>query len=118
MTYIDGFVIPVPPGKKQAYAEWARTAHQVYLEHGALRVVESWGDDMRRGKLNDFYTSVVAEADEGIVFSWIEWADKLTRDTANQKIMADPRMRPQGDLPFIGARVVYGGFATLLESKK
>lgn len=118
MSYIDGFVIPVPLEKKQAYIEMAHTAQAVYLEYGALRIVESWGDDLPKGKVNDFHTAVVAEGTEGVVFSWIEWPDKATRDAANKKIMADPRMQPTGELPFSGARIIYGGFQTLLDSKK
>jgi len=118
MSYIDGFVIPVPLGKKQAYIDMAKKAQKVYLEYGALRVVESWGDDLPKGKVNDFHTAVIAEANERIIFSWVEWPDKLTRDAANQKIMADPRMQPGPDLPFSGARVIYGGFSTLLDSNE
>lgn len=116
MSYIDGFLVPVPLGKKQAYIEMARAAQPVYLEYGALRVVESWGDDLPKGKVNDFHTAVVAEEGEGVIFSWIEWPDKATRDAANKKIMADPRMQPQGEFPFSGARLIYGGFSTLLDT--
>jgi uncharacterized protein YbaA (DUF1428 family) len=117
MSYIDGFVIPVPAEKKQAYIEMAKTAQAVYLEHGAQRIVESWGDDLPKGKINDFHTAVVAEANEGVIFSWIEWPDKATRDSGIKKIMADPRMQPGPDSPYSGARLIYGGFTTLLDSK-
>lgn len=118
MSYIDGFVIPVPLGKKEAYLAMARAAHPVYLECGALRVVESWGDDLQKGKVNDFRTAVIAEENEGVIFSWIEWPDKATRDAGNKKIMADHRMQTQDEMPFSGARLIYGGFATLLDTKK
>lgn len=111
MSYIDGFVIPVPLAKKDAYFEMARMAKALYLECGALRVVEAWNDDLQKGKINDFRTAVIAEPDEGVVFSWIEWPDKATRDAGNQKIMNDPRMAPAGGLPFSGARLIFGGFS-------
>ncbi len=116
MSYIDGFVIPVPVGKKQAYIDMARAAQKVYLECGALRVLESWGDDLPKGKLNDFFTAVVAEPNEGVVFSWIEWPDKATRDAGNKKIMTDHRMQMPEEMPFSGARLIYGGFSTMLDS--
>lgn len=118
MSYIDGFIIPVPAKNKQAYIDMARKTQAIYLEHGALRVVESWGDDLPKGKINDFFTAVATEGDEGVVFSWVEWPDKATRDAGNKKIMADPRMQPGPDLPFSGARVIYGGFSTLLDTNQ
>ena len=44
--YIDGFVIPVPTGKKDAYRAMAAKAAPIFKEHGALRIVECWGDDV------------------------------------------------------------------------
>lgn len=117
MSYIDGFVIPVPLEKKQAYIKMAQKAQAIYLEYGALRVVEAWGDDLQKGKVNDFRTAVIAEESEAVVFSWIEWPDKATRDAGNAKIMTDHRMQMSEDMPFSGARLIYGGFATLLDSK-
>lgn len=118
MSYIDGFIIPVPTGKKQAYIEMARAAQKFYLEYGALRVVETWGDDLPKGKVNDFFTAVVAEPNEGVVFSWIEWPDKATRDAGNQKIMAEQRLQMPEEMPFSGARLIYGGFSIMLDSDK
>lgn len=118
MSYIDGFVIPVPAEKKQAYIDMAKKAQAIYLEYGALRVVESWGDDLQKGKINDFRTAVIAEGDEGVIFSWIEWPDKATRDAGNKKIMTDHRMQMPDEMPFSGARLIYGGFSTLLDSSQ
>lgn len=118
MSYIDGFVIPVPTGKKDAYLAMARAAHPVYIEYGALRVVDAWGDDLPKGKVNDFHTAVIAEPNEGVIFSWIEWPDKATRDAGNQQIMTDHRMQMPEEMPFSGARLIFGGFSTMLDSKK
>src|SRR6478735_4230222 len=110
MTYIDGFVIPVPAGDKEAYRALATKAAPVFKEYGATRVVECWGDDVPAGKQTDFMRAVEAKDDEVVVFSWIEWPSKAVRDEANPKIMADPRMQPDGEMPFDTKRMIFGGF--------
>jgi uncharacterized protein YbaA (DUF1428 family) len=119
MSYMDGFVIPVPRGNKQAYKDLAAIAAPVFIEHGAIRVVECWGDDIKPGKVNDFRTCVIAEAGEEVVFSWIEWPSKEARDAGHEKVMADQRMKPEEErgMPFAGARLVYGGFTVLLDER-
>ncbi|MEO8722368.1 MAG: DUF1428 domain-containing protein [Sphingobium sp.] len=116
MAYIDGFVVPVPADNKQAYVAMAQKAAPLFQEHGAIRFVECWGDDVPTGKVNDFRTAVIAEPNEAVVFSWIEWPDKSTRDAGMAKVMADERMKPDGDLPFSGARMIYGGFAAVVDT--
>ncbi|RJG55764.1 DUF1428 domain-containing protein [Sphingobium terrigena] len=119
MAYMDGFVIPVPKGNKQAYIDIAAKMAPIFIEYGATRVVECWGDDIKPGKVNDFRTAVIAEEAEEVVFSWIEWPDKETRDAGSAKMMADERMKPEEgqDMPFSGARLIYGGFAVLVDEK-
>jgi uncharacterized protein YbaA (DUF1428 family) len=118
MAYMDGFVIPVPKGNKQRYKDVAAMAAPIFIEHGATRVVECWGDDIKPGKVNDFRTAVIAEEAEDVVFSWVEWPDKATRDAGSAKVMADPRMQPKEgeEMPFSGARLIYGGFEVLLDA--
>jgi len=116
MAYIDGFVIAVPTANKDKFIEHARTFDPVFIEYGATRVVEGWGDDVPDGKQTDFRRAVQGKADETIVFSWVEWPDKATRDAAMKKMMEDPRMDPKANpMPFDGARMIYGGFAQVLE---
>src|SRR5207253_650760 len=79
MSYIDGFVIAVPKQNKQKFIEHAKRTDSVFIEHGATRVLECWGDDVKDGKLTDFRRAVQAKDDEVVVFSWIEWPDKATR---------------------------------------
>jgi len=78
-------------------------------------MVEAWGDDVPRGKLNDFHGAVQAGSEETVVFSWMEYPDKATREAGFEKMMADPRMQPQGEMPFDGTRMIYGGFEPLLD---
>lgn len=111
MAYIDGFVIAVPTANRQAFIEHARRFDPVFMEYGASRVVECWGDDVPAGKQTDFQRAVQAREDETVVFSWIEWPDKATRDAGMAKMMDDPRMDPKlNPMPFDGMRMIYGGF--------
>ena len=109
MSYIDGFVIAVPKENKQKFIEHAKRGDSVFIEHGANRVLECWDDDVRDGKLTDFRRAVQAKEGEAVVFSWIEWPSKATRDTAMAKVMNDPRLNPQSNpMPFDGKRMIFG----------
>ncbi len=115
MAYIDGFVIAVPTANKQKFIDHARTFDPLFIEFGATRVVEGWGDDVPAGKVTDFQRAVLAKDDETVVFSWIEWPDKATRDAGMAKMMEDPRMDPTlNPMPFDGARMIYGGFTPVV----
>jgi uncharacterized protein YbaA (DUF1428 family) len=117
MSYIDGFLVPVPAGKKEVYRALAAKAGEVFKKHGATRTVECWGDDLPDGKVTDFKMSVKAEAGENVVFSWIEWPSKAARDEGMKKSMEDPMMQSGGEMPFDGKRMIFGGFDVLLDSK-
>lgn len=113
--YIDGFVAPVRPENKAAYVAMAQRAAGVFRDHGAVRVVEGWGDDVPDGKVTDYKRAVQAVDGETVVYSWIEWPDKAARDAGWAKAMADDRMKPDGDMPFDGKRMFWGGFLPLLD---
>lgn len=114
MTYVDGFVTAVPTAGKEAYRALAAMAAPLFVEHGALRVVECWGDDVPKGKTTDFWGAVKAEPGEEVVFSWIVWPSKATRDAGHAKVMADPRMQC-AEMPFDGKRMIFGGFDVMLD---
>ncbi|KYF85407.1 RNA signal recognition particle [Sorangium cellulosum] len=116
MSYVDGFVVPVPADKKEAYRALAEKAAVVFKEHGATRVVECWGDDVPDGKVTDFKGAVKAQPGEVVVFSWIVWPSKEARDEGSKKAMEDPRMNMGNEaMPFDGKRMIFGGFAVLLD---
>ncbi len=115
MSYVDGFVVPVPTGNKDAYRKMAAMAAPIFKEYGAIRIVECWGDDVPDGRVTDFKRAVQAEAGETVVFSWVIWPSKEAREEGNKRMMQDQRMKMDG-MPFDGKRMIYGGFQLLLDS--
>ena len=115
MAYVDGFVIPVPADKLDAYKAQAALCAQVWKEHGALTSVECIADDVPYGTLTSFPRAVQAKEDEIIVFSWIVYESRASRDAVMEKVMADPRMKAMmEDSPFDGKRMIFGGFEPFL----
>lgn len=116
MSYIEGLVAAVPTANKDVLRQQAAEAAPLFKQFGATRVVEVWGDDIPQGTLTDFKGAVKAKPDEQIVLSWIEYPDKQARDSANRKILADPKLKKLGEkLPFDGERAILAGFTPLLE---
>lgn len=117
MTYVDAYMCAVPTAKKDEYRKFAEDTAVVFKEHGALKLVECWGDDVPEGKINSMHTAVLREPDETVVFSWVTWPSKAARDEAWPKIMEDPRMpEDMKSAPFDGKRMIYGGFEIILEA--
>lgn len=114
MAYLDGTVIPVPKSKRAEFIKHAEQMDHFFLEHGANRVVESWGANIAKGKTTDFRQAVDAKDDEDVVFSWISWPDKNTRDAAMKAMMEDQKMM-DAPMPFDGKRMIYGGFLPIVE---
>ena len=116
MPYVDGFVLAVPKAKIEAYKEVARTAGEVWMDHGALSYVECFGDDVPYGELTSFPRAVQATDDEVVVFSWITYASRADRDTIVAKVMADSRLNMESaEMPFDGKRMIFGGFESFMQ---
>jgi uncharacterized protein YbaA (DUF1428 family) len=115
--YVDGFVVPVPRAKLDAYREMAEKAGKVWKEHGALQFWECVGDDVQPGKITSFPQAVQLKDDETVVFSFIVYATREERDRINAAVMEDPRIKSMNpkDMPFDGQRMFWGGFKTLVE---
>jgi len=116
--YVDGFVIPVPIAKIDAYRRLSSKAGKVWMEYGALEYRECVADDVKPGKVTSFPQGVKMKADETVVFSWIVYKSRKDRDRINAKVMADPRladmMTPKA-MPFDAKRMVFGGFKTIVD---
>lgn len=117
MGYADGYIVPVPDDNKEAYRALAQKMSGVFFDYGATRVVEAWADDVPDGKVTDFARAAHKKAGESVVYSWVEWPSKEARSAGWEKMMADERMKPDGSAtPFDGARMIYGGFAPIVEA--
>ncbi|NVK89016.1 MAG: DUF1428 domain-containing protein [Gammaproteobacteria bacterium] len=117
MSYVDGYVIPVPIDKKQQYIEQASLIATIFKQAGALEVVENWADDVPAGELTSFIKAVQCTEDEQVVFSWVVWPSKDLRDKGWEVLMNDPRMDPKTNpMPFDGKRLIYGGFTTVVRA--
>lgn len=113
--YVDGFVAAVPNGNKDAYRKHAEVAAAEFKKYGAQRLVECWGDDVPDGKLTSFPMAVKKQDGESVVFSWIVWPDKTTRDAGWKRMQDDGKMKP-AEMPFDGKRMIYGGFDVMLDA--
>ena len=118
MSYVDGFVLPVPKKNLAAYKKMANLAGKIWREHGALDYREWVADDVQPGKSTSFPQAVKLKADEVVVFAYIVYANKRDRDRVNKLVMSDVRLAGMMDpkkLPFDGKRMFWGGFKKLVE---
>jgi len=116
MTYVEGFVLPVPAANKDEFYRHAELVGGFLREFGVRRQVEAWGDDLPDGKVTDFRKSVNALEGEEVVFAWFEYPDRAARDAANARMMSDERMAQLGpSAPFDGKRMIMGGFDSILD---
>ena len=115
MTYVDGYLVALPKTNIDAYAKIARGAGAVWMEHGALAYVENIGEDVPYGELTSFPRALQAKEDEVVIFSWIVYESRESRDAVNAKVLSDPRMQDDGwKQVFDGKRMIFGGFDTLV----
>ena len=119
MPYIDGFVIACAKANKDKFIAHAETTDALFIEYGATRIMECWEDDVPDGDTTDFRRAVKAKDDEAVLFSWVEWPDKATRNKAMETMMEDPRMDPEKNpMPFDSKRMIYGGFTPVYSAGK
>jgi len=116
--YVEGFVIPVPEGKREAFLELAEWFDQAMIDLGAIEVVEGWERDVPDGKQTDFRKAVAAEPGEKIVFSWMLWPDKATAEAAHEAIHEDERLKAMTEFPFDGRRMVVGSFDPVVNLRR
>ena len=116
MSYIDGFIVPVPKQNLEEYRQLAKTASTVWREHGALDYREWVAEDVKPGKLTSFPQSVDLREDETVIFAWIVFESRQHRDSVNESAMKDPRMQmaDPSKWPFDGKRMIWGGFQPLV----
>ena len=116
-SYVDGFVVPVPKKKIEAYRRMALKAGKIWREHGALQYRECIADDVKWGKRTSFPRSVKLKAGEVVWFSWIMYKSRTHRDRVMKKVMKDPRLADMMDpkaMPFDAKRMIYGGFKVVV----
>lgn len=116
--YVDGFVIPVPKKKLDAYRKMAKLGAKVWKELGALEYVECIAEDVKPGKLTSFPQSVMMKKGETVVFSWIVYKSRKDRDRIMAKVMQDPRFTGMDPtkMPFDGKRMIFGGFEVFVKA--
>jgi uncharacterized protein YbaA (DUF1428 family) len=117
MSYVDGFVVPVPKRKRRAYLAMARKASRVWKDHGALDYNECLADDVSWGKRTSFPRSVKLKKGEEVWFSWIVYRNRKHRDRVMAGAMKDKRLAAMMDLknlPFDAKRMIFGGFKVLV----
>jgi uncharacterized protein YbaA (DUF1428 family) len=118
MSYVDGFVVPVPKKNVEAYRKIAKVASKVWRDHGALDYRECVADDVSWGERTSFPRSVKQKPTETVIFAYIVYKSRAHRDSVNKKVMADKRMKQFMDMksmPFDGKRMIFGGFKTIVE---
>lgn len=116
--YVDGFVLPVPKKNVEAYRKMSQLAGEVWKDHGALEYIECVADDVKAGEVTSFPQAVKLKDDETVIFAWIVYESRASRDEINEKVMKDPRlseMMDPKDMPFDGKRMFWGGFETIVE---
>lgn len=118
MGYFQGFLVPVPQDKKEAYRAMAADAVPYFEKYGMVRMVESWGVDVPHGEVTDMYRGIKAEEGENVVFSWVDWGTKEVCEKAHAAMMEDKDMEMPGEMPFDGMRMAFAGFELLGEKGK
>ena len=113
--YADGFLLCIKKNKLAAYRKLSTKAGKLWMEFGALEYRECAGDDLKTGYGIPFTKLIKLKPGETVVFSWIVYKSRKQRDAVNAKVMKDPRIAGQKDMPFDGKRMIYGGFKSVVD---
>ena len=116
-NYIDGFVLPIPRNRLDDYRRLVESVAEIWREHGALDYREYVGDDLMLEGTRSFPEVAGASDSEAIVFGWVVFESRAARDSANEKVAADPRMAElmrASNTGFDARRMAYGGFRSLV----
>ena len=116
MTFVEGFLTPVPTANKEKYITHANEAVPLFQRLGSTRFIEAWGEDVPDGKINDLKQAVDLKEDETVLFSWIEYPDRATRDAANARMGEEMDPAQMNDMPFDGKRMIFGGFEVFVQA--
>ena len=116
MSYVDGYVLPVPRSKLTEYRRLARKAGRIWKEYGALAYPECAADDVKPGKHTSFPQAVKLKPDETVIFAWGVFASRKARDRINARVMADPRLAGMAPdkMPFDTRCMFWGGFKPIV----
>lgn len=117
--YIDGYVLPIPSDKIEAYRAIAEQAGAIWRKHGALEYRECIGEDLEpKGDFVPFAKLANAQPGETVVFAYVVFESRAHRDEVNAKVMADPYFATLDptDMPFDCSRMSWGGFQTIVEA--
>ena len=114
MPYYDGYLLAVPTANRETYKEQAEKVWPMFKKHGVIAMQENWGDDVPDGKVTSFPMATKKKDDETVVFSWMVWPDKATRDAGWKAMMEEPEMQGMSGMPFDGMRMMWGGFTELV----
>ena len=117
MAYIDAYIIPVARARLETYITSAKEMAALWIEHGALAVMESKGDDVPVGTLTSFPRSVMATEDEVVFLSYISYRDRAHRDQVNAAVMQDKRIGAiMAQSSVDGKRMIWGGFEVMVSA--
>jgi uncharacterized protein YbaA (DUF1428 family) len=115
MTYVNGFVTPVPSDGRDAYVAAARQAWPLFAEYGAIQMTEAWGEHVPTGTHTDFARAVALRDGETAVLSWVIWPDRATADRCEAAMHDDARFQSL-PMPFDGSRMIFGGFGVIFQA--
>ena len=117
MSYVDGYLLPIPKRSVRAYRRMAQIGRKMWTKHGALDYKECVGDDLASKWGMPFTRLLKLKPNETAVFAYIVYKSRAHRDRVNAKVMKEMNEMggPPNDMPFDMKRMVMGGFKTIVE---